>query len=60
MAWGRENNRKIIRASTPYDVERKIKAHQKRGWRQISEIQTECKNSGLYAVLMQFENKKHA
>lgn len=31
MAWGRENNRKIVRASTPYDVERKIKAHQSVG-----------------------------
>ncbi|MGX9134026.1 hypothetical protein ACWV26_06550 [Rummeliibacillus sp. JY-2-4R] len=60
MAWGRYNNKQILRGVTKHDVEKKILSHQERGWMQISEIQTENKNGGAYAVLMEFPNKKHA
>lgn len=60
MAWGRYNNKQLVRGFTAKDVERKMQGYINRGWKQVSKIQTECKNSGAYAVLMEFENKKHA
>lgn len=61
MAWGRDGGKKILRGYTAFDVQNKIEDYTSRGWKQISDIQTECRGSGAYAVLMQLENKrKHA
>ncbi|MGR6899569.1 hypothetical protein [Rummeliibacillus sp. BSL5] len=61
MAWGRDVGRKILRGYTAMDLQKRNDDYETRGWKQISKIQTECRDSSAYAVLMQLENKrKHA
>ncbi|AMX00433.1 hypothetical protein [Rummeliibacillus stabekisii] len=60
MAWGRDAGRKILRGYTAMDVQKRIDDYESRGWKQISKIQTENKNGGAYAVLMELNKRKHA
>ncbi|RIJ63624.1 hypothetical protein [Rummeliibacillus sp. POC4] len=60
MAWGRFNGKKLVRGFSKKDVEKKMQGYLERGWKPASKIQTECKNGGAYAILMEFPNKKHA
>ena len=57
MTWGRDGSRKLVKGYSAMDVERKVKEHIQRGWRQISEIQTTNFNGGAYAALMKQTKK---
>lgn len=57
MAWGRDGGKKILRGYTAFDLQNKIDDYTSRGWKQISKIQTENKNGGAYAVLMELNKK---
>lgn len=49
-----------MRGYTAIDLQKRIDDYEARDWKQISKIQTENKNGGAYAVLMELNKRKHA
>lgn len=47
--------RKIVRASTSYDLQLKVQDKELRGWRQLGEMKCEGFYEGAFAVLMEFQ-----
>ncbi|MGE7623578.1 hypothetical protein ACQKMD_11085 [Viridibacillus sp. NPDC096237] len=61
--WHSKRCRKIVKGYTEFDLKKKIKDHETRGWKQLGEIKSENYNSGAYAALMEMEIErkvKHA
>ncbi|MGE7838024.1 hypothetical protein [Viridibacillus arvi] len=53
--WGTKRNKQIVRAGSEFQLKKKIKNHEERGWKQLGEIKTENYNGGAYAALMELE-----